>query len=205
MRIEKLNDNKIRIFLNNEDLKENNINIHDFMSNSLESQNFFIDMLNLAETQVGFKTKNYKLIIEALASSDGNFVFTITRTKSEEKAQSLKLKPKRQIITPNKQLSIYKFKTFEDFCEFCSFINNSSFSQYINKLKNSGLVLFKDEYYLIIHNLKLNVNDLRNFSCAISEFASTMKNEDIFERKLLEHGKVIIAKNAINTCLTYFN
>ena len=204
MRIEKLNDNIIRIFLNNEDLKEKNINIHDFMSNSLESQSFFVDMLNLAETQVGFKTKNYKLIIEALASSDGNFIFTITRTKSEEKAQPLKPKPKRQFIVPNKLLSIYKFKTFDDFCEFCNFINNSSLSQYINKFKHSGLVLFKDEYYLIIHNLKLNAHDLRSFSFAISEFATTMKNEDLFERKLLEHGKVIIPKNAINTCLSYF-
>ena len=204
MRIEKLNDNKIRIFLNNQDLKEKNINIHDFMSNSLESQTFFVDMLNLAEAQVGFKTKNYKLIIEALASSDGNFIFTITRTKSEEKSQPLKLKPKRQLIAPNKLLSIYNFKTFDDFCEFCRFINNSSLGQYINKFKNSGLVLFKDEYYLIIHNLKLNVNDLRSFSFVISEFATTMKNEYLLERKLLEHGKVIIAKNAINTCLNYF-
>ena len=204
MRIEKLNDNKIRIFLNNEDLKENHINLHDFMSNSLESQHFFIDMLNLAETQVGFKTKNYKLIIEALASADGDFIFTITRTKPEEKIQQLKPRTKRQTVMPNKLLSIYKFKTFEDFCGFCSFINNSALNQCINKLRNSALVLFNDEYYLIIHNLKLNVNDLRGFSFAISEFASCMKNEDLFERKLLEHGKVNIAKNAINTCLSYF-
>lgn len=205
MRIEKLNDNKIRIFLNNEDLKENHIDLHDFMSNSLESQHFFIDMLNLAETQVGFKTKNYKLIIEALASADGNFIFTITRTKSEEKLQQLKPRTKRQAVMPNKLLSIYKFKTFDDFCGFCSFINNSSLNECINKLKNSGLVLFKGEYYLIIHNLKLSVNDLRSFSFAISEFAVSVRNEELFERKLLEHGKVIIAKNAINTCLNYFN
>ncbi len=45
MRIEKLNDNKITIFLNLDDLREKNINPHDFMSNSLESQDLFLDML----------------------------------------------------------------------------------------------------------------------------------------------------------------
>lgn len=35
MRIEKLNENKIRIFLGIEDLREKNIDLHDFMSNSL--------------------------------------------------------------------------------------------------------------------------------------------------------------------------
>lgn len=70
MRIEKLNENKIRIFLNLDDLKSKNINVHDFMSNSLESQEFFLDMLDTANAEVGFNTADYKLIIEALASSD---------------------------------------------------------------------------------------------------------------------------------------
>ena len=60
MRIEKLNENKIRIFLNLEDLKEKNIDLHTFMSSSLESQDLFLDMLSIAETEVGFKTHNYK-------------------------------------------------------------------------------------------------------------------------------------------------
>ena len=55
MRIEKLNENKIRIFLNLEDLKEKNIDLHDFMSNSLETQDFFFDLLNKAESEVGLR------------------------------------------------------------------------------------------------------------------------------------------------------
>ena len=121
MRIEKLNENKIRIFLNLEDLKEKNIDLHDFMSNSLETQDFFFDLLNKAESEVGFNTNNYKLMIEALASSDGNFVFTITRTIPESLAQTRstvqKLKVKRRTAIPNKLLSIYSFDSFDEFCE----------------------------------------------------------------------------------------
>lgn len=208
MRIEKLNENKIRIFLNLEDLHEKNIDLHEFMSNSLESQDLFLDMLNKAETEVGFKTHNYKLIIEALASSDGNFVLTITRLKPESYFASQnvpKPKVKRQSITPNKLVSIYRFNNFDEFCDFCNYIHTSSLNQYIDKLKNSSLILFKNNYYLILNNLKLSVTDLRNFSYTISEFASRAKNEELLERKLREYGKVIIPKNAITTCLKYFN
>ena len=79
MKFEKLNENKIRITLNTQDLIEKNIDFHSFMSNSQESQNLFLDMLDEAEKKVGFITKDYKIKIEALALSDGNFILTITR------------------------------------------------------------------------------------------------------------------------------
>jgi len=202
MRIEKLNDNKIRIYLNLEDLEEKNIDLHTFMSNSIESQDLFLDMLNMAENEVGFKTHNYKLVIEALASSDGNFIFTITRIKPEN--PSPKFKAKRQSITPNKALSIYSFDNFEDFCEFCDFIHTGTLSKYISKIKSS-LIFYKNTYYLILNNLKLSVPDLKNFSCTVSEFATRVKNEELLERKLREHGKVVIPKNAISVCLKYFS
>lgn len=209
MRIEKLNENKIRIFLNLEDLKEKNIDLHTFMSNSLETQDLFMDMLHQAETEVGFKTHNHKLIIEALASSDGNFILTITRVKPDMNSSSNvtlhKPKIKRLSTTPNKLLSIYSFNNFDEFCEFCNYINTSSLNKCISKLKSSSLVLFKGHYYLILNNLKLNVADLKSFSYTISEFASRTKNEDLLERKLREYGKIIFNKNAIATCLKYFS
>lgn len=206
MRIEKLNENKIRIFLGLDDLRENNIDLHDFMSNSLESQDLFLDLLSKAEAEVGFKTRNYKLLIEALASTDGNFIFTITRTKpdSSQKLKENKPKVKRQTATPNKALSIYSFNSFDEFCELCKYIQTSNLSRLIDKLKNSSLVLYKGAYYLILSNLKLNVADLKSFSYTVSEFSSRIKNEELLERKLKEYGKVIIPKNAISTCLRYF-
>ena len=81
MQIEKLNENKIRITLNLDDLEENNIDLHSFMSNSIESQDLFYNMLDKAEKEIGFETKNYKLMIEALAVPEGKFV--LKRAKKE--------------------------------------------------------------------------------------------------------------------------
>lgn len=207
MRIEKLNENKIRIFLNLDDLKEKNIDLHDFMSNSQESQNLFLDMLTLADEKVGFNTHNYKLIIEAFASSDGNFVLTITRVKPEGTTMSKVHSPKvkRKITTPSKTLSIYKFNTFDEFCEFCKYISSSSLSNFISTLKKSSLYLYNDNYYLILNDLKLNTSELKKLAFIMSEFGNSVRNEFLFERKLKEYGKVIMPKNAILTCLKYFN
>lgn len=49
MKFEKLSENKIRITLTVNDLKEKDINFHDFMSNPLESQDIFLDILKEAK------------------------------------------------------------------------------------------------------------------------------------------------------------
>ena len=63
MKFEKLNENKIRITLSNQDLLEKHIDFNSFMSNSVEAQDLFLDMLEEAEERVGFITKDHKIKI----------------------------------------------------------------------------------------------------------------------------------------------
>lgn len=84
MRIEKLNEDKIRIILDVTDLREKDIDYQAFMSNPIDTQKLFLDMLEEAEEQIGFDTKDYKITIEAIATIDGTFVLTVTRTAPEE-------------------------------------------------------------------------------------------------------------------------
>lgn len=103
MKFEKISENKIRITLNIEDLKEKDIDFHSFMSNSIESQDLFLDMLDQAEKEVGFVTKDYRVMIEALAMSNGNFVLTITRmipdVAEKPKRKKVAIKRKHSQIT----------------------------------------------------------------------------------------------------------
>ena len=85
MKFEKLSENKIRITLTVNDLKEKDINFHDFMSNPLESQDIFLDILKEAKEKIGFNTTDYKVKIEALAMIDGDFIVNITRILETEK------------------------------------------------------------------------------------------------------------------------
>lgn len=206
MRIEKLTENKIRFILNIDDLKEKNIDFHSFMSNSIESQDLFLDMLEQAETEIGFKTENYKLVIEAIATSDGNFILTVTRICDDipHKRNTKKdVKIKRKNIIPSKLLSIYKFDSFDDFCDFCTYIGDALPASY-KKFKNSSLYLYNKSFYLILINMRISIVDFKVFCNAITEFGTFVDNPTLFERKIKEYGKLIIKEQAISTGLKYF-
>lgn len=207
MKIEKLTENKIRIILNLEDIKSRNLDLHSFMSNSVQSQDFFKDILNKAEEEVGFCTVDCRLLIEALASIEGDFIFTITKfassTDNEEKNRK-KLVVKRKTTNLSKNTATYSFSSFDEFCNFCLFIHNSNFKDLKHLSKNISLYNYKDTYYLVVSNINTEFKYLTNFYASISEFAKLVNHSNNFEAKLAEHGKVIFKNNAINKGIEFF-
>lgn len=207
MKIEKLNEDKIRITLNLEDLKENDIDFHTFMSNSIESQELFLDMLDKAEKEVGFVTDDYRIMIEALAMSNGNFVLTVTRFEPEKskgtyKKKKVNIKRKRSFVNTKK--AIYCFESFDEFCSFCSFLNNNALRFMNNFAESISLYEYNEKYYLVLTNILVNNNLLKTFCSSITEFAHFVDNANLFESKLLEYGKIVMKNNAIDVCIKHF-
>ena len=208
MKIEKLNEDKIRITLNLEDLKEKDIDFHSFMSNSIESQELFLDMLDKAEEEVGFVTDDYKIMIEAIALSNGSFVLTVTRIipdkEKEAKKRGSKVHIKRKCPTLDKQKAIYSFSSFDDFCEFCHTLNKDIIDNIPSFISTSILYFYNDKYYLVLQKVSMDFNYLKSFASSISEFGHFVNSSELFERKLQEYGKIIMKKNDITTCKKYF-
>ena len=124
MRFEKLNEDKIRITLSREDLIKKDIDFHSFMSNSVESQDLFFDMLEEAEKEIGFTTKDYLIRIEALAMAGSDFILTVTRSLPEKtKNNRKKVHIKRKKVNTDASEIIYSFASFEDYCSFLSFFS----------------------------------------------------------------------------------
>lgn len=203
MKFEKITDNKIRIILNLDDLKAKNIDLHSFMSNSIESQSLFVDMLDEAEKAVGFYAKDSKVLIEALASSEDLFIFTITKVEDDSlKRKNVKIK--RKVATTNYKKAIYRFDSFDEFCNFCTYINNGYVSFLERFAKNNSLYLYKNKYYLIISDINANHSNVKGFFSVITEFAKCINHAEEFESKLLEYGKPIMKRNAIKRTFEYF-
>lgn len=207
MKIEKLNENKIRITLNIQDLEDNNVDFQTFMSNSIESQELFINMLDKAEKELGFVTDDYKVMIEALATTSGNFVLTVTRFIPEKengviKKKRINIKRKTSQINTNK--AIYCFNTFDEYCNFCNFVDNSLSKFMHDFADNISLYEYNDKYYLVITNIHIDTNSLKSFCSCITEFARYIHNSSLFENKLLEYGILIMNDNAIDTCINHF-
>lgn len=207
MKIEKLNEDKIRITLNMEDLKENDIDLQTFMSNSIESQELFMDMLDKAEKEVGFITEDYRVMIEALAMSNGNFVLTVTRLPEKQKStyKKKKLNIKRKSPTIDSKKAIYCFDSFDEFCEYCEFIQTDALKIVEEFARNIALYQYKNKYYLVLDNLCMDLHLLKSFATSITEFAHFVNgNSFLFESKLMEHGLIVFKEKAISECFKHF-
>lgn len=159
MQIEKVNKNKLKVILNTNDLKENHIDLNTFMANSLESQELFLDILDLAEEEFGFYVDNSKLVIESVSLANNIFIFTITKLSEHKHTLS--------------QNYIYSFNTFDQLASLLSFIDKKSFS---------SIYTYNNKFYLVIdRDNKLNT--------ILEEFSSSKIDSYYLENILLEHGK----------------
>ena len=207
MKFEKLNENKIRIVLNTQDLVDKNIDFNSFMSNSIETQGLFLDMLEEAEEKVGFITRDYKIKIEALAMDSGDFVIIVTRFNEEQKNSSVsrakKITARRKSTIPGSEYLIYSFNSFDDVCNFSNYITD--FDGYLNIAKSAILYDYNSKYYLSFSKINTEHPRIKNFYALVTEFGTYINNPDLFIHKLTERGKIVIKNNAIKTCATYFS
>ena len=208
MKFEKLNENKIRIILSNQDLADKNIDFNSFMSNSAETQTLFLDMLEEAEEKVGFITKDHKIKIEALAMADGDFVVTVTRFGKKDENdvvipnKNKKIKVRRKTNTLNSENLVYEFKDFDDFCLFSSYV--SKIKSYNTIAKSTVLYTYNNKYYLVFSKLNSNHPYIKKFYTLITEFGTYIHNSDLFSYKLSERGKIVLKNNAIKLCNKFF-
>lgn len=198
MKIEKLNEDKLKITLSIDDLEERNITLHSFMYNSPESQDLFWELLQEAEKECGFNVDDSMIYVEASTSGSGNFTLLVTKTNEKapieriskpKKVTKENFRLKRKSVPLKHELAIYSFNTFDDICAFCNVCD-------VSVLHGNSLYKMNEEYYLKTDFIPYNT---------ILDYATLSKTPDLLEAKLNEYGKVIIPDNALQTIATYFN
>ena len=200
MRFEKLSNDKIRIILDLQDLEDNDIDYQSFMSNSSDSQKLFMEILDEAEEQMGFTTKDYKLMIEALATIDGDFIITVTRSlpdfdiTSAYKKKTIKAKRKSNRLTTdtinrNELLYLLRNKDIINTFNCLESIrdNIESIDKYWNELIN--LMDISQEF------IKKYKENIKTFLCALTEFGKSINNSNLFKSKLNEYGTLLVKNN----------
>lgn len=208
MKFEKLTEDKIRITLTCDDLIKKDIDFHTFMSNSITSQDLFFDMLDEAEKQIGFVTKNYRIRIEALAVSSGIFVITITRSLPETSKEKVPIKKsfhvKRKSYNLKSNNLVYSFSTFDDFSYFMDFIKRLNLN-FNNIAKNIILYCYKNTYYLVFTDVNNEYADLKKLLSGITEFGTFINCSYLLVNKLKECGTVSIKNNALKNYIFKFD
>ncbi len=196
MKIEKLNENKIKVTFNIDDLAEKNIDLYSFMHNTPETQDLFWDILNEAEKECGFNVDNSMIYVEATTSGGGNFSLIVTKTNEKPSLLSSinptytkkSFKLKRKTVSINATQNIYQFDSFDDVCEYAQTVN-------LKRNNNNILYSLANKYYLKLFTVPTN---------NILEYAAICQSPELLEAKILEYGKVVIKKNALQTISKYF-
>ena len=208
MKIERISDSIIRVTISLNDLEERNIDLNALNYNTPAAQEFFWDMMEQAEEQLGFNLSDSQLLIEPVPNSSDGFVITITKVdedgdfesiqkyiKSKLKKSDLRVKKKSRKVCSS--LYIYSFKNIDDICNL------------VGKLVNlyrgeSTLYRCKDTYYLVLSRSGLAAANSRMFELILNEYGIKITNVSFFEGYLNEYGEKIIDYNALDILKQYF-
>lgn len=180
MEIEKINDNKIKVFINKNFLKKHSISITDRDLNAPKFQTIFLEILNKAEQEINFDTEGYKLLFELYYQEDESIVFMITKYKNKNMITSAK----------NDLYKIYNFEDFNDFYNFyIELLKRKDFNKcYKDICFNSKIYHYKNTYYLLIFLNKNLKNNFKKFESLLLEFIDKCPSSDFFIYKLKEYG-----------------
>ncbi len=205
MRIEKINDNVLRVTITLNDLEERNIDLGSLNYNSPAAQELFWDMMEKAEEEYGFASGESQLIFEASPENEDGFVVTITKVdidgefesiqkyiKSKYKNSELKQKKRKSKVCS--AIKIYCFDSIDDVCRLTRRITPIYQGE-------STLFRYRDSYYLLLSGNSANSQALEVIMC---EYSVLVGNPGFFEGYLNEYGDKIIQDNAIETLNTYF-
>lgn len=208
MKIEKINENKIKVTISLNDLEERNLDFNSLNYNSPAAQELFWDMMEQAEVLFGFNASDSQLVIEASPDTDYGFVVTITKLdedgdfesiqkyiKNKFRKTDLKVKKKNRKICST--IMIYSFENFEDLCELC---------KRIKPMYNGDSSLYKcvNTYYLVLTRNNYIISNPKLFETIINEYGDKVRNVGFYEGYLSEYGTRIIEYNAIEALTTYF-
>ena len=203
MRIERINENKLRVFLSFDDLEDRDINLETFSYNTPETQELFWDLMEQAEVELGFDAMESQLCVEAVTDVDHGFIITITRMDDEGEFESIhkfiKSRYKRKELTTRKKaaalvstVAIWHFEDFDALTSACRHLEG-------RHTGSSDAWRCEDKYYLVLYGAEAPTGGRQRFEDILSEHGEKITNAGFFEGYLNEHGTRLVPQNAIST------
>lgn len=192
MRVQKVNEHTIRIFISLTELTDRDITMADLFQRSAKTEQLFWELIAQAREEVEFNL-DQPFWIQATVASNDEFVITIMK-QEELSEDTVKEKPVRKTSKSRLAESVYAFADFEDLISAVGRLPE------FNQLRSS-LFEFEGEYYLVLS--RMGTGKKRQLAEAImDEYGEIVATTGVF---LSEHGKSIIPVKAVQTLNASFN
>jgi len=217
MKIEKISENQIKFFLDENDLKKDKyIKLKELTSEKSSEQKQALELLSQLVSEIS-EEYNFEIdtsfMIETVPVNKDSIVIIVSKVNdSNDCGQPFSMVPQSKLTRKFKRkdvlisdsetkeefntILIYSFNTFNDIETVSKTIDNSLVKNSI-VCKNDGL------YYLILELESENKNICEQLSIMISEYGQKYISNELSKQYFLEHGETIIKSNAIDIIKQY--
>lgn len=195
MKIEKINENKVKITLTIDELSQRHITIKDIEQDSNKAQDLFLDLLEETELNEDFIMDDSQLFVEA--SSDNENLFVVTITKIDYMPELSKYAPKKKRKTNSRieytvASSIYKFADLDKIFDLCSKLSAEKAFMGTNSLYK-----YEDSYFLVFSDSSIKNRKFLKTFVILSEYSEQFYATDMYKTLIKEKAKLITDKRAI--------
>lgn len=204
MKIEKINENKVRIILTLDELEKREISLLEIEKDAKLAKDFFINLLEESNLDEEFELDDSHLFIEAASDNNNFFVITITKvddmpelkkyslldesksTKVSKKISSTK-KLKNNITKYKVDSNIYTFSDIENILKICELSKKEKLF-----FGRNSLYKYETKYFLIFNKTSIKNDKFLKTFVFLSEFCDDYYSTDIFETSIKEKANLII-------------
>lgn len=189
MKMERITNNKIKIFLTLDDLMDRGITKEDILGNSLKVQKLFQEMVEEACESLHFKMIG-SVAIEIFTLPAQGLIIIISKEEDEhfDEEDDFNLRVKYDDF-PH---ILYFFKEFEDVIQLSYFLKKKG-------LNSGTLYFYNHHYYLLIEKVQEEIYDTVISIAAEYGNASTLTLS-----RMNDYGACLIKNGAINIITSYF-
>jgi adapter protein MecA 1/2 len=202
MKIERLSQDKIRIFLTFDDLLERGIQKEDMWREIPKVHDLFSEMMEQAYSELGFDASG-PLAVEVFALPAQGMVVIVTRGKmngvSDERATDDEDTEdeiyEMEVTMEQSDIVMYSFRDFEDVINVCKQLQAASLTE------DGRLFSYNGRYILALEPALI---ETARHNAVIALLAEYGEATSVTYAMLEEYGKVIMPSQAVREICTHF-
>lgn len=174
MRIERIEQDRIKVTLSDAELEDMNINIGMLTENSSEVDTFLVEIMEIIKAETGFCTENAQTVIEAIPERDG-VVLLVSKIPRRRNIRGVR-------AVRRDETCILEFESFDD---VCGMITNLP----AETLEKMRLYRQHDRFYI--------ATGRKNITALMYEYCTRCKKSSAAEARLGEYAVLLADGGAL--------
>ncbi|NHH92402.1 Adapter protein MecA 2 [Bacillus sp. MB95] len=200
MRLERLNYNKLKVFLTYDDLKERGLTKEDLWTDTFKVKQLFREMIEQASQELNFEPTN-SLSVEVFSLQAQGMVVFVTKQYEEETSygefdeDEFEDFIEMQVMLDESEDMFFEFDSFEDVIQLTKRMSNFYDT-------DSVLYSFEKRFYVLLDYHMLSPAEVGNMIAVLAEYGNP---STITKHRVNEYGKILVEKKALEYINSVFS